>query len=183
MVAHGRIRSFSWLAFLGVLVAVLASGPATPVASASPLWAELKWPFPIDQWGIGKAFRCGAKDCGRDVEVYLRAKVGFCNCATGIADDEELDRIADFDLFGDRARAIAPGRAISVRQMAGRSRVYALAGPVSEEKTVLAIALNNKCDAVVATVVVDRGNPADLEAAALAFLDSDAVAQWLRSVL
>src|SRR3954453_1111907 len=154
MIAHGRIHSFARRAFLGGLAVAIvsASGPATPAPGARPLWAELKWPFPIDQWGIGKAFRCGAKDCGHDVAVYLRAKIGFCNCATGIADDEELERVADFDLFGDRPRAITPGRSISVRKMAGRSRVYSLSGPASGEKAVLAIGLNHKCDAVVATV-------------------------------
>ena len=27
-------------------------------------------------------------DCAREVNLYLRAKVDFCNCATGLADDE-----------------------------------------------------------------------------------------------
>jgi hypothetical protein len=183
MIADGRIASIAGLAFLGLAVAVFwASVPATPVAGAHPLWVELKWPFPIDQWGIGKAFHCGAKDCGRDVDVYLRAKIGFCNCATGIADDEELERVADFDLFGARPRAIAPGRMISVQKMAGRSRVYVLSESATEEKPALTIALNHKCDAVVATVVAG-GNPIESESVALEFLSSDTIMRWLRAVL
>jgi hypothetical protein len=64
-----------------------------------PVWTEIKWPFPLDEWGIGKAFGCRALDCGSDVELYLRAKIGFCNCTTGVADDKELERVADLDLL------------------------------------------------------------------------------------
>src|ERR1700694_200305 len=56
------------------------SGPAT---SIRPVWTEVKWPFPLDQWGVGRAFVCRAADCGREVDLYLRAKLGFCNCTTG----------------------------------------------------------------------------------------------------
>ena len=55
-----------------------------------PVWTEVGWPFPLDQWGRGRAFQCKAADCGREVKLYLRAKIGFCNCATGVADDAEL---------------------------------------------------------------------------------------------
>jgi hypothetical protein len=50
------------------------------------VWTEVKWPFPIDQWGSGRAFACKATDCGAEVSLYLRAKLGSCNCTTGIAD-------------------------------------------------------------------------------------------------
>ena len=45
--------------------------------------------------------------------LYLRAKVGFCNCTTGIAEDEEIDRVGDLSLVGwqsRRARARRAGR-------------------------------------------------------------------------
>ena len=54
-----------------------------------PVWSEVQWPFLRDQWGEGKAFQCKAVDCGTEVKLYLRAKIGFCNCATGVVDDEE----------------------------------------------------------------------------------------------
>src|ERR1041384_1714902 len=91
-------------------------------ASLEPVWTEMPWPFPTDQWGTGKAFACRSADCGTQVTVYLRAKIGFCNCTTGVADDEELDRISDFELVGNRATAQGPGRPIAVAWMKGRSR-------------------------------------------------------------
>ena len=63
--------------------------------------AKRRGPFPMDEWGKGKAFRCAATDCGVEVNLYLRAKVGFCNCTTGVSDDEELERLADFNLMGN----------------------------------------------------------------------------------
>jgi len=54
--------------------------------------------------GKGKAFQCKAADCGTEINLYLRAKIGFCNCTTGVADDEELERLSDFDLIGARLR-------------------------------------------------------------------------------
>ena len=72
----------------------------TVCGTPRPDWTEVAWPFPADQWGRGKAFRCKPADCGAEVNLYLRAKIGFCNCVTGISDDDELDRMSDFDLVG-----------------------------------------------------------------------------------
>jgi hypothetical protein len=64
-----------------------AHGPTDKVTGDAsvtrPIWAEVKWPFPIDQWGTGRAFACRAADCGAEAELYLRAKLGSCNCTTG----------------------------------------------------------------------------------------------------
>ena len=71
--------------------------PWREVATPSrPVWTEAQWPFAADEWGKGKAFRCEAANCGVEVNLYIRAKIGFCNCTTGVSDDEELDRLADF---------------------------------------------------------------------------------------
>src|SRR5437588_10352622 len=88
----------------GVTGSLVRSGaPHRAVAATlQPNWSEASWPFPIDQWGRGKAFQCKAADCGTEVTVYIRAKIGFCNCTTGVADDDELDRISDFDLVGNQ---------------------------------------------------------------------------------
>jgi len=43
----------------------------------------------VDQWGIGRAFACEATACGVEVNVYVRPKIGFCKCATGVDDDDE----------------------------------------------------------------------------------------------
>src|SRR2546421_11492218 len=93
------------LAAVSVLMLGLAAASLLPTRSApdraeaatpQAIWYEVPWPFPIDQWGTGKTFVCRAADCGAQVTVYLRAKIGFCNCTAGVADDEELDRISDF---------------------------------------------------------------------------------------
>ena len=76
-------------------------------------WSEVKWPFALDQWGTGRAFRCRAPDCGADIELYLRAKLGFCNCTTGVADDEDLDRMGDLVLVGE-ASPLGTGRPVSI---------------------------------------------------------------------
>jgi hypothetical protein len=114
-----------------IAVALLAPRPAYNVtgdaSDARPLWVETKWPFPMDQWGTGRAFACQAAECGGEVKLYLRAKLGSCNCATGVADDADLDRMSDFDLVGGEVSPLGAGRPITIAWMKGRSRAYALA--------------------------------------------------------
>src|SRR5450432_3953884 len=69
------------------------------VTPKSPVWIETKWPFLMDQWGEGKAFQCKAADCGAELNLYIRAKIGFCSRTTGVADDNELERLSDFDFM------------------------------------------------------------------------------------
>ena len=92
-------------AFAFFTVALPDRGRAVEPAS-HPVWTEVQWPFPMDQWGKGKAFRCTAADCGAEVNIYIRAKIGFCNCTTGVADDDELTRLSDFNLMGDNPREL-----------------------------------------------------------------------------
>jgi hypothetical protein len=139
--------------------------------------------FPVDQWGAGKAFHCAARDCGTDVDVYLRAKIGFCNCQTGVADDQELERVADFDLFGDRPVALAPGHPIEVRWMKGRSRPYRQSPATAGERSTLTIAFNDRCDVIVATVVAGHHLPAEVESVTLEFLNGDTVIRWAETAL
>ena len=80
----------------------------------------------MDQWGTGRAFACKAADCGAEVSLYLRAKLGSCNCTTGIAEDADLDRMSDFDVAGGEVSPLDAGRPIAVDSMKGRSRAYAL---------------------------------------------------------
>ncbi len=101
------------------------SVPARPPAELQPAWTEFKWPFPVDQWGIGRAFVCKPAECGVEVNVYLRPKIGFCKCATGVDDDDELDRVGDNALIGADMVAPGPGRPIEVAWM------KAEAGPIA----------------------------------------------------
>ena len=171
---------------LGGLVgafALLASKPAAEHGGPlNPVFAEVQWPFPLDEWGKGKAFRCNASDCGTEVNVYIRAKIGFCNCATGVADDEELDRISDFDLFGNKLTALGPGQPIAVAWMKGRSRAFSIAGSPAQ-KSALSVGFNDRCDAIVATAVLRDGRPGAIEPAVLAFLNSRTVLRWAEVTL
>src|SRR5947199_7919293 len=78
------------------LSGVAAYVGARPTAAE---WREIAWPFPRDGWPAGRAFRCAPALCGEAVELYVRPKIGFCNCDSGVADDEEVDRVADLDLI------------------------------------------------------------------------------------
>ena len=94
---------------LGGIVGAFVLLVRSPGNSAlSPVWTELPWPFPIDQWGRGKAFQCKPADCGTEVRLYLRAKLGSCDCTTGVADDDDLDRMSDFDLVGGEVAPLGP---------------------------------------------------------------------------
>ncbi len=145
-----------------------------------PVWTDATWPFPIDQWGEGWGFQCKAADCGIDVDLYLRPKIGFCNCQTGVADDAELDRVSDVDLVGTETSALGPGRPIMVHAMKGRSRGYTVGAPSA--KSVLSIAFNNRCDVVVATVIAGD-KPVEQEQAVLEFLNGDLMLHWAEAVL
>jgi hypothetical protein len=166
-------------------LAWLAIGHATDaaVSRSHPVWTEVQWPFLLDQWGRGKAFRCAAADCGAEVNLYVRAKIGFCNCATGVADDEELERLSDFDLMGGGVAQLGDGRPVAVAWMQGRSRPYAIASPARAGRSGLSIAFNDRCDAIVATVVLDHDRPAAIEPGVIDFLNSRTVLRWAEVTL
>jgi len=140
------------------------------------MFTETAWPFLIDQWGTGRAFRC--EPCGAELQLYLRAKVGFCNCGTGVSDDLEIDRVADFDLFPGRVTPLALGQRVSVAWMKGRARPFQVDGPPGARRYLLTIALSNKCDGVIATVVSNEPVSPDFAQAALDQLASPPVLSW-----
>src|ERR1700691_3138816 len=72
-------------------------------------WREIAWPFPRDGWPAGRAFRCDTASCGEEVELYVRPKIGFCNCDSGVADDDEVGRVAELDLVRARVVPLAGG--------------------------------------------------------------------------
>jgi hypothetical protein len=149
-------------------------------AGMRPIWSESTWPFPIDEWGKGWAYKCNSADCGVDLNLYLRPKIGFCNCQTGVADDAELERVSDLDLFNGNPSALGPGQPITVQWMKGRSRDYRIEG--ASAKSVLSLAFNNRCDVIVATVAPGHAGAAQ-EEAVLAFLNGDLMRHWAEQVL
>jgi len=151
--------------------------------SFNPVWTEAAWPFPVDPWGRGKAFQCKAADCGSDVHLYIRAKLGFCNCATGIADDGDLEQMGDLALVGGEAKPLGEGRQITVGSMRGRSRGYAIRGAPNNNGNAISLAFNQRCDMVAALILLEQGAPASLEPAVLAFLNSERVLKWAETAL
>src|SRR5579871_5579102 len=122
-----RLASGILTGALGIgLAALLANDGATGVVSvpgAHAAWHEVTWPFPLDEWGTGRAFRCEAADCGAGINLYLRAKVGFCNCATGVSDNADLDRVSDFELYSETFQGLTEGHPVDVGPLKGRSRL------------------------------------------------------------
>src|ERR1700755_51170 len=108
---------------------------------------------------MGRAFRCDGACTG--AELYVRAKRGFCNCDSGVADDDEVDRVADIDLITPRFAAAAPGETVHVVDMHGRAR---------------------RCDLFVAPAQ-GRGEASAMQHAALAFLETQEMKTWVTAAL
>jgi hypothetical protein len=144
-----------------------------------PAWSEVAWPFAADPFGRGKAYRCAAADCGAEVEIFLRAKLGFCDCTTGVADDDDLDRMGDLVLVGE-VSPLGAGRPVSVAWMKGRSRAYALN---AHRKTAISVVFNDRCDMIAATAVLGHDRPADTEPRVIEFLNSSTVLRWAEITL
>ena len=155
----------------------------TATGDRGPAWTEIRWPFAVDLWSSGKAFKCRSAACGDEITLFLRAKIGFCNCLTGVADDAELERLTDINLIGGKHSATGPGRPISVAWMKGRSRVYAIDGTSPSGKSAVVIAFNDRCDAIVGTAIVGHDQPAAVEQAVVDFLNGDIVLKWAQVTL
>jgi hypothetical protein len=151
--------------------------------SSNPKWQEIAWTFPRDGWPAGRAFRCAScGEGGAGVELYVRPKIGFCNCATGVSDEAELERVADTELLRAKTRALGSGRPIKVGWMRGLTRSYSASDGETGERLV-SIAYNDECDVVVAVARFANGNPAVLEPAILAFLNTDTMVLWAKKEL
>ena len=146
-----------------------------------PTWSAEKWPFSVDQWGNGHAFTCAADQCGGEVHLYLRAKIGFCRCATGVSDDDEIERVGDLELIGANYKPLAPGHAVTAGIMAGRARRFAVERSFASPMPILAIALAHKCDAIVATVAAKPDAQSVAEREALDFLRNTAIQHWVEA--
>ncbi len=185
-----RLRTAILVVALGAgLVGLLATnavtvgiGLRTPERAGTPAtFAEIKWPFPRDQWGDGRAFRCSAADCGVEVSLYLRPKIGFCNCDTGVADAAELDRVAELELFSPKFFGLTNGDDIRVGWMKGLSRIYQVDIPYDKPRPILAMAFNQNCDVMVATVIAPLDHLPSAERHALAFLNGEPILKWAKA--
>src|SRR6202011_5363696 len=142
-------------------------------------WREIAWPFPRDGWPAGRAFRCGGGAGGGKVELYVRPKDGFFNCDTGVADDDEVDRVADLDLMSERFVPLEPGRVIQIADMPGRLRAYDVRMSDGSQHTAIGIAVSHRCDLLVA-VAQGKGGAGGVHCAWLEVLASSEMEGWMK---
>jgi len=164
---------------LGALSGGAAYQNAKPQAGE---WQEIAWPFPRDGWPAGRAFRCSTVSCGEAIEIYVRPKIGFCNCDSGVADDDEVDRVADLDLMSERFVPIEAGKVVRVADMPGRIRAYDLRMADRSQRAAIGIAVSRRCDLMVA-VAQGRGGAPELQRVALEFLSSSKITSWITAAM
>jgi len=176
---------------LAIIVAALAFGALSGVAAYQRMqragddhgrWHEIAWPYPRDGWPAGRAFRCLSEACGAGSELYVRAKLGFCNCDTGVADDDEVDRVADLDLISAHFVPRQAGEVVRVADLSGRARAYELTMSDGARHTAIGFALSHRCDLMVA-VVQGAGEASALANAARAFLEQHEMHHWMMAAL
>ena len=170
------------LSAFAVAICTLSGSAAFQPARTVERWHEIAWPFPRDGWPAGRAFHCASELCGDDVELYVRPKAGFCNCDSGVADDDEVDRVTDLDLMSERFVALEPGKAIRIAEMPGRLRAYDLQMADGSRHAAIGIAVSRRCDLLVA-VAQGKGAAPGIQRVALDFLALDSMKQWMTSAL
>ncbi len=175
-----------WPAILACVFALGALPGRAAVEAGQPAFREIAfreipWPFPRDGWPAGRAFRCSDAECG-GIEVYIRPKLGFCNCDSGVADDDEVDRVGDLDLISERFAPLRPGEPIRVADMAGRVRAYELRMPGDARHAAVGIAVSQRCDLFVA---VAHGAAAadDVQRFATALVETNEIRSWVQSAM
>jgi hypothetical protein len=170
----------------GVLGIVASSAIAIAAYVAAPgsgsAWRSITWPFPRDGWPPGHAYRCPAESCGSEMELYVRPKIGFCNCDSGVADDDEVDRVADLDMVSPRFRALQQGQVVRIAGMPGRMRSYSLDMNDGSTRQAVGIAVSHRCDLMVAAVQ-GEASALDLQQRALELLSSRDEVGWIQSVM
>ncbi|MCC6889115.1 MAG: hypothetical protein IT536_11335 [Hyphomicrobiales bacterium] len=156
------------------------NAPKNADAPAHSAFVEVKWPFPRDMWGEGRAFRCAAADCGVEVHLSLRPKIGFCNCDTGVADEAELDRIGDLELYGPTFIGLTHADDIVIGGMRGLSRIYQVDVADAVPRPMLGMAFSSRCDVMAVTVVAPLEQLPSAERQVLAFLNGEPMLRWAK---
>ena len=170
------------LTALALAICSLSGSVADENSAKADGWREIAWPFPRDGWPAGRAFRCANEVCGGEIEVYVRPKAGFCNCDSGVADDDEVDRVADLDLISERFVPTEAGRVIQIAGMKGRIRSYDLDMTDGSRHAAVGIAVSRRCDVLVA-VAQGRGTIAVVQPVALEFLARSDMTRWMISAM
>jgi hypothetical protein len=163
-----RRANTTWQVAAAVAAGLCVAIGLAAYVSASPRvgdWREIAWPFPRDGWPAGRAFRCGTANCGE-----------------GVADDDEVDRVADLDLISEQFRPVALGNVIHIGDMTGRSRTYALHMADGTQRSAVGIAASHRCDLLVAAAQ-GKQSASTLQRIALDLLASGEVSRWMTAAL
>ena len=181
------MRRWPVIAFAAVALGALSGAAAYQQVTPrhherNGTWQEIAWPFSRDGWPAGKAFRCGVAACGGEVELYVRPKMGFCNCDRGVADDDEVDRVADLDLMSEHFAPLAPGDVVRVADMPGRIRAYDLKMSDGLRHTAIGVAVSRRCDLLVA-VAHGRADASEVRRATLEFLAPREMTRWAMAAM
>ena len=96
------------VAICGAMLLALTGGRVV-AALSQPVWIEVPWPFPIDQWGRGKAYACKAADCGTAAALADRSSQAIDRAAS---DEQMRDRY----LVGAAMLAVGAATVIAFRR-------------------------------------------------------------------
>ncbi|MGE4075889.1 MAG: hypothetical protein AB7F22_10085 [Reyranella sp.] len=143
-----------------------------------PGWKSMPWPFSVDAWPPGKAWR--NRDLG--LEVCVRLKLDFYgNCDTEVVADAEVDRVSDISLLDSDFVPVQAGNRIRITDLFGRARLYRVKTR-DGERLAEAIAVSYKCDIVAAIVIGPIDDP-QTRKAAHSFLETNTVQIWVNQIL
>ncbi len=165
-----------------MLVALAGAAPL-PVPGLPEGWREIAWPFPRDAWPAGRAFRCESASCSLGLEVYVRPKIGFCNCTTGVRDDAEVDAVSDLDMISAEFAPEQDGEPIRVAGLAGRVRAYRITMSDGAVRSGAGYAISSACDLIAVASLSRSTGSAPSQQAELALLGSATVQRWLTARL
>lgn len=141
-------------------------------------WEEVVWPFPLDGWPSGRAFSCEPSKCQSEISIFIRPKIGFCNCDRGVSDDDEIDRVGDLMLIDKSYIPASAGVSVTINGMAGRARRFRT---TSRPLEIIGIALARTCDSVVVTAVSDSKISELGEKIIFELLDSTQIKVWIET--
>ena len=89
--------------------------------------------------------------------------------------------MADLELFSPKFFGLTHGDDIRVGWMRGLSRIYQVDIPYDRVRPILAMAFNQNCDVMVATVVAPLDQLPGAERHVLAFLNGEPILKWARA--
>ena len=161
----------------GLLVKHFGLVPGSQLASGGAKWVDAPWAFARDGWPNGRGFECDAAQCGVKVSLYARMKKGFCNCDTGVAGDDEIDRVGDVDLVSRDFKAVGAGEFSRIADTPGRVRLYR-----AGDAFVLSLASGKNCDAFVAMAVAKEPINAKTTGVVTQFLNEPAFLKWVEGL-